>query len=94
MTLVKVIIPETKEEKKAQLEAVSNPLFEVPEEEIVEDIAFINKVKINEIRSDSDNMLIVSTMADPVGSGTPVADRTIKIKLNGTTYYLLASTIA
>ena len=94
MTLVEVIIPKTQEEKKDQLEQVSNPFFELPEEETVEDIQFINKVKINEIRSDSDNMLIVSTTADPTGSGTPAQNRTIKIKLNGVTLYILASTVA
>jgi len=42
--------------------------------------------------SAGNTMLAIQTEGTCVGTGTPTADRTIAIDVNGTTYYLLAST--
>ncbi len=39
-------------------------------------------------------MLGINTEGDPTGAGLPVQDTTIAVDINGTTYYLLASTTA
>jgi hypothetical protein len=43
--------------------------------------------------SAGNTMLSIYTEGTAVGTGTPVADRTIAVRINGTVYYLLASTI-
>jgi hypothetical protein len=43
--------------------------------------------------SAGNTMLSLYTEGTPVGTGTPSANRTIAVRINGTVYYLLASTI-
>ena len=73
MTLAEVTIPKTQEEKKAQLEQVSNPFFEVPEEEIVEDTIFLNKFAIviflpRGLHDGSSTIYIISSLLTDVNS--------------------------
>jgi len=42
--------------------------------------------------SAGNTMLALETEGTPIGSGTPIANKTIAISVNGTTYYLVAST--
>ena len=57
--------------------------------------AVANSMKIGSVDLSAGNtMLALYGEGTSIGAGTPTADTTIAVQVNGTTYYILASTLA